>query len=74
MQIDTVVINNLAIHRFKGRQKHPVDCSEEIRSKMPNSDLIIFENSGHYPFVEEQKKFTSVLTSFLEISEKLVEL
>ena len=35
----------------------PVEFSEEIKARIPNSELIIFENSGHMPGVEEPDAF-----------------
>jgi len=32
---------------------------------MAGSILVIFENSGHVPFVEEKERFAEVVASFL---------
>ncbi len=43
----------------------PLDDSQHIAKDIPHAKLLLFENSGHFPFVEEPKKFQSVLTDFL---------
>lgn len=47
----------------------PVTQSEEIHRLIPDSKLVIFEESGHMPFIEEQTKFISTLQSFLQDKE-----
>lgn len=43
----------------------PVACSEELARSIPEARLVIFEQSGHYPFVEERQQFMQVLSGFL---------
>jgi pimeloyl-ACP methyl ester carboxylesterase len=43
----------------------PVSCSEELAQSIPEARLVIFEQSGHYPFVEERQQFMQVLSDFL---------
>jgi proline iminopeptidase len=43
----------------------PVPCSEELAQSLPEAHLVIFERSGHYPFIEERQHFVEVLSSFL---------
>jgi len=43
----------------------PGPGAERIASLVPNADLIIFENSGHYPFIEEQSAFFTALSNWL---------
>ena len=31
---------------------------------IPNAQLMIFENSGHFPFIEEQEQFIQALVDF----------
>ena len=31
--------------------------AKRLHENLPNSELIIYENSGHFPFIEEQSKF-----------------
>ncbi|CAG9611370.1 2-hydroxymuconate semialdehyde hydrolase [Bacillus rhizoplanae] len=48
--------------------KHDVQCpiasSLQIHQGIRNSSFISFEHSNHYPFLEEQEKFSSVTTAF----------
>ena len=43
----------------------PFPESELIAASVPNSELVIFEESGHLPFVEEQDRFMSIVRTFL---------
>jgi proline iminopeptidase len=43
----------------------PVEASEEIAAGIPNSELVIFENSGHSPQLEESDRFVATVRSFL---------
>ncbi len=43
----------------------PLPCSQELQNGIPGSRLVIFEKSGHFPFIEEAERFTNVLDSFL---------
>lgn len=45
----------------------PIRCSEEINRLMPNSEMIVFEESNHYPFLEEPDKFAERVASFLKL-------
>lgn len=44
----------------------PVVCSELIAEKIPNSKLVIFENSGHSPQNEENEKYLKLVREFLQ--------
>lgn len=44
----------------------PVQFSVEMSQLIPNTQLTIFEESNHYPFLEEEMKFKKVVTSFLK--------
>lgn len=43
----------------------PEPGAERIASALPNSSLAIFENSGHYPFIEQEDEFFQSLNSWL---------
>ena len=43
----------------------PVSASEEIAAGIPNSELVIFENSGHSPQLEENNHFITTVRNFL---------
>jgi Predicted hydrolases or acyltransferases (alpha/beta hydrolase superfamily) len=44
----------------------PVSSSETIARLIPNSELVIFEKSGHSPQKEEWEKFQQVLREFVD--------
>ncbi|MFW5741359.1 MAG: alpha/beta fold hydrolase [Myxococcota bacterium] len=43
----------------------PPAIVEDLASKLPNAELHVLEGSGHYPFVERQQQFTTVLRQWL---------
>jgi len=43
-----------------------VAMAEEIVKHIPNARLEIFEDSGHYAFVEEPEKFYRMIKEFVE--------
>lgn len=43
----------------------PVSASEKIHALIPNSELVIFENSGHSPQTEEAPLFQKTVRDFL---------
>jgi pimeloyl-ACP methyl ester carboxylesterase len=44
----------------------PPSCSEELDRGISETKLILFEKSGHYPFIEEPEAFWEVVRNFLE--------
>lgn len=40
-------------------------CSGKMHRALPNSELVVFENSSHMPFFEEPKRYFAVLGDFL---------
>ncbi|WP_070121335.1 alpha/beta hydrolase [Bacillus marinisedimentorum] len=43
----------------------PISYSIEMHQRMPGSELVIFEKSNHYPFLEEKKAFNEAVHVFL---------
>lgn len=43
----------------------PVSCSQTIASLIPNSELVVFEKSGHSPQIEEAELWTATVRDFL---------
>jgi proline iminopeptidase len=43
----------------------PRQGAERIHAAVPNSELVIFEESGHFPFIEEQPKFLSIVGEWI---------
>lgn len=44
----------------------PLEASQELHRLLPNSQLVIFENSGHSPHVEEQERYLQEVRNFLQ--------
>jgi proline iminopeptidase len=43
----------------------PVEQSRRMHAKLPNSELVIFENSGHFLYIEETDKFITTIENWL---------
>jgi pimeloyl-ACP methyl ester carboxylesterase len=43
-----------------------VEAAETIAREVPKSELVIFERSGHLPFVEEQELYIEAVRNFLD--------
>ncbi|MCM3618298.1 alpha/beta hydrolase [Sutcliffiella horikoshii] len=50
----------------------PLVFSEEIHSRLPQSTLVVFEESNHYPFVEEKEKFAEMISKFNGVSAEVL--
>lgn len=44
----------------------PIPCSQELAKGVPNARLVIFERSGHSPFIEESEQFCEEMARFFE--------
>jgi pimeloyl-ACP methyl ester carboxylesterase len=45
--------------------QYPPACSQELAAGIPRSQLVFFEHSGHYPFLEEPQVFWQAVRGFL---------
>lgn len=45
--------------------QYPPAASEELAAGIPHSHLVYFEDSGHYPFIEEPEAFWQAVDHFL---------
>jgi pimeloyl-ACP methyl ester carboxylesterase len=43
----------------------PPACAQELAAGIPNARLVLFERSGHYPFLEEPEAFWAAVRAFL---------
>ena len=43
----------------------PLPCSEELKEGIPAARMILFEKSGHSPFIEERDFFMQTVEAFL---------
>ena len=43
----------------------PLGAAEEIAAGIPNAELVVFERSGHMPFVEEQEAYLDAVRRFV---------
>ena len=48
----------------------PLPASEQLADGLPDARLVVFEQSGHYPFVEEPARFWEVVGEFLNAALK----
>jgi proline iminopeptidase len=42
----------------------PPEEAERLASRMPNAKLIVYEKSGHFPFIEENRRFVEDMRGF----------
>ena len=45
----------------------PLTDGQRMEREMPNAGLVIFENAGHYAFIERQEQFLRVMGSFMGV-------
>lgn len=43
----------------------PAEQSERIQAELPNAEVTIFEESGHFPFIEEPDRFVKTVRSWI---------
>ena len=43
----------------------PADQGQRIHDALPNSEFVVFEKSGHYPYIEESEQFFRILKDWL---------
>ena len=43
----------------------PLVCSQELSQRIPDARLVVFEESGHFPFIEEAPHFGQTVEAFL---------
>ncbi|MCD6064312.1 MAG: alpha/beta hydrolase fold protein [Flavipsychrobacter sp.] len=43
----------------------PLEADERLMASVSNGTLVVFDSSGHFPFIEENNKFTDAVTAFL---------
>lgn len=43
----------------------PLEASQELHRLLPNSELVVFEESGHSPQIEEREKYLQTVRDFL---------
>lgn len=48
----------------------PIEFSYEIANLIPTSDLTIFEQSNHNPFIEEEQAFMDFVKKLLKMMKK----
>ncbi len=60
LRIPTLVLSGRADRIATAKQ------AVEIHQAIPNSQIVIFDKSGHLPFVEQNKKFTETVFKFLK--------
>jgi pimeloyl-ACP methyl ester carboxylesterase len=49
----------------KNDRETPLYMAKKLKKNIAQSELLIFENSGHFAFIDESKKFNIIAKSFL---------
>ncbi len=44
----------------------PDEVGKKLAATLPNAQYVVFEKSGHFPFIEEPDAFTETITSFVK--------
>ncbi len=44
----------------------PIWTAKEIRNTLPNSTLVILKECGHFPYIEQPKRFFREVNQFME--------
>jgi len=47
-------------------QSTPIEQAERMDRNLPNSALVVMDNSSHYAFLEKPKQFASIASAYLE--------
>jgi len=63
-QLPTVKVPTLIVHG--SFDAVPSGSSEYLQQKIPGSEIIIFQESGHFPFIEQPEQFVTALREFLQ--------
>ncbi|QHA92549.1 alpha/beta hydrolase [Bacillus sp. N1-1] len=71
LQFDvTKQLSEITTHTLIACGRYDVQCplsfSEEIASMIPNAKLVVFEESNHYPFLEEERLFNLIIKEFTD--------
>jgi len=62
-QLPTVHIPTLIIHG--DFDPIPVGSSEYLHEQIPESQIVVFTEAGHFPFIEQPEQFVAALRNFL---------
>jgi proline iminopeptidase len=61
LKVSTLLVYGVADSAYTGEA-----VMRQLHSVLPNSTLVRFDKSGHWPFLEEPEKFREVMMDFLE--------
>jgi len=65
-KLTTITVPTLVVAGRQDGITPPDSGAERIARILPNAELTIFENSAHYPFIEEEAAFFDALSSWLD--------
>jgi non-heme chloroperoxidase len=43
----------------------PASGAQDLQQRIPSADVVMFENSGHCPFLEEAEKYNAAVEEFM---------
>ena len=43
----------------------PRIAAQDLQQRIPSADVVMFENSGHCPFLEEAEKYNAAVEEFM---------
>jgi len=65
-QLTTMTVPTLVISGADDWITPVAEGGQRIHDALPNSDFVIFDKSGHYPYIEESERFFEILRHWLE--------
>ncbi len=64
-KLDTIEVPTLVMAGRYDWITPPMPGAERIHAALPDSKLVIFEQSGHFPFIEEEDKFIATVSAWM---------
>ena len=64
-QLGRIETPTLVISGRKDWITPPVQAGERIHARLPDSESVVFEESGHFPFIEETGPFMQLISDWV---------
>jgi len=64
-QLASILVPTLVIAGRNDWVMPTAQGAERLHAGLPNSELVIFDNSGHFPFIEENDEFVAILYDWI---------
>ena len=64
-RLDEIIVPTLVMAGRHDWITPPTQAAERLHAGLPNAKLVIFEESGHFPFIEEHDKFVKTVSEWI---------